>query len=492
MKKKYISIYKNIKETESKHLIITILFSCAMLIVTNYYTLKTLSATRAYISGESHYSKGHNKAVRNLITYLFTTEEEYWQLFKKHLSVPQGDETARLAMQNGKDITIIKKGFLAGENSEDDLNDMIWLFQNFQSLPFLKKSIGEWENGDRLNRELYQLGLEIHQQIDNNESYNSEKILTDIHAISNEISINQDSFSQSLGDGTRQTKKYLFFINGLLIMFIIGSISLYYNGTIKKILISKQKLSIQKKHLQNIINDLEKTKESLSTEIIQHKKIIGTISHDIRSPLKYIQLIAKHLSSETKKKEDPILHKYATSIHKSSSQLYQFTKTLIQYSKIYIEDKQYVQKSYSVHNLIENKKTFFEYIARNNDVEIINTTDENLISKVNIRILSIIIHNLLDNAIKNTHNGTVKIGAEANEGKIIFCIKDTGIGMNQDIIDYYTNLFNNRDPEKLILSTYGIGLHLVLELLVIIRGEISFSSKKNEGTTVMIKLNHIH
>ena len=56
------------------------------------------------------------------------------------------------------------------------------------------------------------------------------------------------------------------------------------------------------------------------------------------------------------------------------------------------------------------------------------------------------------------------------------------------IIDYYTKLFKNRDPEKLILSTYGIGLHLVLELLIILNGNISFSNPDNKGTMVTIDI----
>lgn len=61
--------------------------------------------------------------------------------------------------------------------------------------------------------------------------------------------------------------------------------------------------------------------------------------------------------------------------------------------------------------------------------------------------------------------------------------------MSSDIIDYYTKLFENRDPEKLILSTYGIGLHLVLELLIILKGNITFSNPNNEGTIVTISIN---
>lgn len=456
----------------------------------NFYTIKTLSATRAYVNGESRYSKGHNIATQNLINYIFTSKEEYWTKFVSNMSIPMGDAKARVSLINKLDNETTKQGFREGKNHEEDLNDMIWLFNNFKNIWFLKKAIAEWEVGDSHNLELYHLGHEIKHKLDNNQlDYNAKiKTLLQLDEINKKISLSEERFSNLLGDGTRKTNYYLLLINIFFTFIIIGSISFYYSAMLQKIIKSKLELKQQKEQLEAIINDLEKTKLDLYTEIIQHKKIIGTISHDIRSPLKYIQLIAKHLSSNTKKYKDENTHKYATSIYKSSSQLYEFTKTLIEYSKIYIEDRDYNQKKYSVYELIENKKVFFEDIAANNNTQIINKTDLKLNSDINIRIISIIIHNLIDNAVKHTNSGTIEIGAQADFEKITYWVKDTGSGMNPEIIEYYTNLFKNRDPEKLILSTYGIGLHLVLELLIILKGNITFLNPSNEGTTVTIEI----
>lgn len=470
-----------------------------MLIVINFYTIKTLSATRAYVNGESRYSKGHNVATRNLINYLFTSNndlfasnnDEYWTKFKSNISIPMGDGKARVALTNKLDKETIKQGFREGKNHEEDLNDMIWLFNNFKNVRFFKNAIAEWKVGDSLNSELNQIGLDVKRKLDHNElNYDAKiKTLLKLDEINKKIGLSEERFSDLLGDGTRKTNYYLLLTNIFFICIIIGSISIYYSTMIKKTMNSKQELNQQKEQLEAIIKDLEKTKQDLHTEIIQHKKIIGTISHDIRSPLKYIQLIAKHLSSTTKKTKDAVAYKYVNSIYKSSSQLYEFTKTLIEYSKIYIEDKDYDQVNYSVNDLIESKKNFFEEIALNNNTKIINATDKNLKSNINIRIISIIIHNLLDNAVKNTNSGSIEIGAQSDTEKITYWVKDTGIGMGQDIIDYYTKLFENRDPEKLILSTYGIGLHLVLELLIILKGNITFSNPNNDGTIVTIDIN---
>lgn len=480
----------NIAKTNTITFLITILTACSILIVINFYTIKTLLATRAYVNAESHYSKGHNIAIRNLNNYLLTSKKEYWLKFKENISIPMGDTKARIALINKLDNETIKQGFREGKNAEEDLKNMIWLFKNFKKITFLKKAIIEWEAADGLIQKLYQTGIDINQKINNKKLDFQTKIelLNQLDDISNKISIRQNNFSKLLGDGTRKINYYLLLANIFLISIIITSISNYYSSMLQKKIKAKQELNQQKEQLEAIIKDLEKTKQELHTEIIQHKKIIGTISHDIRSPLKYIQLIAKHLSGITKKDKNTSSYKYAISIYKSSSQLYEFTKTLIEYSKIYIEDRDYDQKTYSVHDLIESKKTFFEEIAANNNTQIKNTCNPNLKSNINIRIISIIIHNLIDNAVKNTNSGIIEIGSQIENEKLSYWVKDTGSGMSPDIIDYYTKLFKNRDPEKLILSTYGIGLHLVLELLIILNGNISFSSPDNKGTMVTIEI----
>jgi len=487
-----IEIFKYFKKTNNSILLIIIFLSCSLLIFINCFTIKILSGSRAYVNGESHYSKGQKDAVRHLITYLYTEDDFQWQLYKVELSVPQGDGMARIALTKNFSTSIVKKGFRAGRNHEDDLDDLIWVFKNFKSVPFIHKAVIEWEKGDALINQINAISNEIHNEIQHGNSTLASRsfFLSRLSKVSDKLTVNERNFSNTLGEGTREIRDYLIYTNIIIVLIIFGSISLYYSTTIKKLLLSKHEIDDANKHLFSIIQDLEKTKNNLFREIIQQKKIIGTISHDITSPLKYIVLIGNYMCDETKKKENSILHKYANSILKSSSQLYEFTKILIEYSNIYIEDKNHEQTHYSFYDLVNKKIELFREIAHSNNSDIINTVDMKLSTHVNQRIISIILHNLLDNAIKNTTNGQIEIGASPNDKKMVFWIKDSGIGMRYELIDYYTNLFKNKESEKLILNNFGIGLHFVLELLIIIKGNIIFSSEINKGTTVTIEIKY--
>jgi K+-sensing histidine kinase KdpD len=485
-------IKEKIRRAHSLTLLAIIFMSCLFLIIINVYTIKILSSCRAYVNGESHYSKGQKDAIRHLITYLYTEDDEQWKSFKTELKVPQGDGIARRALINNESTAIIKEGFRAARNREEDLDDLIWLFKNFKEISFLKQAINEWSDADDLINQTNYTSIQIYNKIQNSKLSTNEQqlFLSRLSDTSDKLTIKERNFSNLLGEGTHVIKSYLIIANIFFVLMIFSCVSVYYLKTIRNILSSKQKIKENNLRLQSAVLDLEKTKEHLSKEIIQQKKIIGTISHDIKSPLKYIVLIGNYLCSETEKDKKSISHKYASSILKSSSQLYEFTRILVEYSNIYIEEKNHKRKNYSFYKLVNKKVELFNEIAHSKNLKLINNIDKKMFCHTNNNILSIIIHNLLDNAIKNTDKGQIVINASSDDEKFTFWIKDTGIGMDNDLIQYYTNRFKNKESEKLILNNFGVGLHFVLELLIILNGNITFSSIINEGTIVTIEVNH--
>lgn len=142
--------FKNLRFPNVFILLLIVFISCALLIFINFFTIKILSANRAYVNGESHYSKGQKDASRHLLTYLYTKDENQWNLYLEELKVPQGDGIARVTLLKVGDNAVARKGLLVGRNNKADLDDLVWLFVNFKDIPFLAKAIHEWEQGDKL------------------------------------------------------------------------------------------------------------------------------------------------------------------------------------------------------------------------------------------------------------------------------------------------------------------------------------------------------
>ncbi len=146
-------------------LLIVVFIASVALIAVNFYTIKILSATRAYILGESQYSKGQKDASLSLSAYLQAENPAYWQSFNTAIKIPVGDNIARKELTNGGTDSEITAGFLMGKNHPDDIPDMIWLFKTFHSVPFMRSAIKIWGDAEPMINSLDSIGASVHARI---------------------------------------------------------------------------------------------------------------------------------------------------------------------------------------------------------------------------------------------------------------------------------------------------------------------------------------
>jgi hypothetical protein len=154
-----------LKKKTGRVLLLIVILASATMIIMNYYTIKILSAARAYINGESQYSKGQKDASAHLINYIYLEDPGDYTAFEQNISVPEGCRIARIALIVNDDQELAKKGFLQGRNHPDDIDDMVWLFSNLKGLPLFKKAIGIWTDGDAMVRQLQMLGLQARKKV---------------------------------------------------------------------------------------------------------------------------------------------------------------------------------------------------------------------------------------------------------------------------------------------------------------------------------------
>ena len=103
-----------------------------------------LSSVRAYVSGESLYSKGQKDALLHVQSYLGSHSESDYQQFLAALAVPEGDAKARQALQQPvPDREAARDGFIAGLNNPDDVPGLIRLFVWAQDVPFMARALTE-------------------------------------------------------------------------------------------------------------------------------------------------------------------------------------------------------------------------------------------------------------------------------------------------------------------------------------------------------------
>lgn len=104
------------------------------------------------------------------------------------------------------------------------------------------------------------------------------------------------------------------------------------------------------------------------------------------------------------------------------------------------------------------------------------------------KLIRQIISNLISNAIKYSPPASdIIISLEAVDGKIMFSVKDSGVGIPSESIPHLFSWFYRADNVKNIKGT-GVGLCIVKECVQLHGGEISIDSQLNIGTTFTVTI----
>ena len=170
-------------------------------------------------------------------------------------------------------------------------------------------------------------------------------------------------------------------------------------------------------------------------------------------------------------------------IYTSSSQLYHFVDNFLEYTKETDLDSN-ESAPYLLGELIDEKISFFRNIARQQKTRLINNTPESIKLRVNRHLLAIILHNLTDNALKNTYNGSVIFSASASGEQLEISVKDNGKGMSESQAAYYKNLMVIKESNT--ETQGGMGLHIIADLLAITGGSMDIKTGINEGTEIVL------
>ncbi|WP_167022767.1 sensor histidine kinase [Chryseobacterium sp. Tr-659] len=274
-----------------------------------------------------------------------------------------------------------------------------------------------------------------------------------------------------------QTLIFKILVIGFFVLIIIVIIQIRTNFL-------RLKNKVLKNSLVHKDKELQETNNKLKNESDYQKKLVESISHDITTPVKFIALLSQELTQSEDIKSQK---KYFDSIYKTSEQLYKFTLSLKEYTELYKQES-ITEEEYSVYDLIENKRLLFEEIAARKNTFIYNFCDHQLKVNMNRNILLAIFHNVIDNAVKNTSNGEIIITTASTGSGIEICIADTGSGMSEEQIIYYSGLFNKKENENLIFKNYGLGLHMVIQLVMKINSGMTFHKNTPKGTLIKIHI----
>jgi len=190
--------------------------------------LSLLSGVRAYVGGESLWSKGQKDAVHWIHRYAETREEKAFAAYRAAIAVPLGDRLAREELEKRRpDEAIVRRGFLQGRNSPDDVDDMIWLFRDLHWVGYMERAVAIWRQGDVEIGRLVAAGERLHAAVERGALPEElAPILADVDAINARVTPLEDRFSSTLGEAARWARglALLFIVGAAMVLFLLGSL----------------------------------------------------------------------------------------------------------------------------------------------------------------------------------------------------------------------------------------------------------------------------
>jgi PAS domain S-box-containing protein len=192
----------------------------AMELFTLWFALNSLSAVRAYVGGEGLWSKAQKDAVYQLRIYGRSHDESDYIKFEDFMTVPLGDHKTLVELtKTTPDWNAARQGFIEGRNHPDDIDGMIHLFRRFHNIYYIDKAIKIWAEADGVNAQLIPIGERLHAEI-NSVHPSHEKIdgiLREIDPINQRLTVLEDNFSYTLGEGSRWLENLI-----LKLLFIVA------------------------------------------------------------------------------------------------------------------------------------------------------------------------------------------------------------------------------------------------------------------------------
>jgi diguanylate cyclase (GGDEF)-like protein len=189
-------------------------------------SIDILAAGRAYVEGESLWSKNQKEAVFHLLRFADTSDEADFRNYEKAMMVPRGFRRARLELEKSQpDLVIVRAGFVAGGTHPDDIPGVIELYQRFHRVSYMKSVLDIWRIGDEFMARIDAAAAELYavRRGERGSAADGHAILQRIIEINEELRPWQNRFSNTLGDATRWIQATLLIVilsvAGILVPF---------------------------------------------------------------------------------------------------------------------------------------------------------------------------------------------------------------------------------------------------------------------------------
>ena len=218
------------------------------------------------------------------------------------------------------------------------------------------------------------------------------------------------------------------------------------------------------------------------------KKFIANVSHDFRSPLTSIQGYLTAMLDGTIPEES--YRKYMEIVLNETERLAKLTGSLLTLNNLNISGMLLNREDYDINASIRTAASSFEGRCKEKGITLqLVLTGESLPVNADKAKIEQVLYNLLENAVKFTESGEIRIETTEKGSRLYISVKDTGIGIPKEDVQkvwerfYKTDLSRGKDKKGT-----GLGLSIVREIIQAHNEHINVISTEGVGSEFVFSL----
>lgn len=258
----------------------------------------------------------------------------------------------------------------------------------------------------------------------------------------------------------------------------------------EEVLRQSGKILDQQKHISEQNQELEHTVQELQKSNRAKDHFFSILAHDLKNPIAALTGVSDYLHKNFSRLDKKDTHEYLGSIHKSSNAIFDLVVNLLNWSRTQSKNIEYSPVDFNLFELIQKNAALLEQQLNNKHITLTINVDLSHHVFADYNMMDTVIRNLISNGIKfTTFNGEITITTTDQDGNIVLCISDSGIGMTAEQLDKLFEL----DKNNIGVGTAGergtgLGLVISQEFIQANKGSIRVTSEPGKGSSFYVSL----
>lgn len=234
--------------------------------------------------------------------------------------------------------------------------------------------------------------------------------------------------------------------------------------------------------INHLLDKIGKQEES-------RQEFVSNVSHELKTPITSMKVLADSLIGQQNLPEE-LYQEFLVDIGKEIDRENDIITDLLSLVKMDKDKAEINIGQHNINDLVESTLKRLRPIAVTKNIEVVFESFRPVIADVDDMKISIVISNLVENAIKyNVNDGWVRVSLNADHQYFYLKVSDSGIGISEEdqnkVFERFFRVDKARSRET---GGTGLGLAITRRVVLMHKGSIKVHSKEEEGTTFTVRI----